>query len=117
VLGAGKTKKRTGRRFGVITPTTPSPSSNMSGEMKEHRNWLERRERRSDMYRHLFSFFAKSLLAAGVLMLTGTQGWSSDRVKSETIDASAMGTGTQLGQVIGITLNIYAEHLRLLHAC
>jgi hypothetical protein len=39
--------------------------------------------------------------------MTGTQGWSADRVKTETIEASAMGTGTQLGQVIGITLNIY----------
>jgi hypothetical protein len=27
--------------------------------------------------------------------------------KSETIEASAMGTGTQLGQVIGVTLDIY----------
>jgi hypothetical protein len=47
------------------------------------------------------------LLTAGVLLLTGVQGWSSDRVKSETIEASAMGTGSQMGQVIGITLNIY----------
>jgi hypothetical protein len=52
--------------------------------------------------------FAKSLLAASVLFLTGMPGYSADnRVKSETIEASAMGTGTQLGQVIGITLNIY----------
>src|SRR5882672_5457272 len=27
--------------------------------------------------------------------------------KSETLEASAMGTGTQLGQVIGVTLDIY----------
>lgn len=51
--------------------------------------------------------FAKSLLTTGVLLVVGIPGWSADRVKSETIDASAMGTGTQLGQVIGITLNIY----------
>jgi hypothetical protein len=42
-----------------------------------------------------------------VLLVTGIQGWSADRVKTETIEASAMGTGTQLGQVIGVTLNIY----------
>jgi hypothetical protein len=59
------------------------------------------------MYRHLCKFLAKSLVATGVLLMTGTQGWSADRVKTETIEASAMGTGTQLGQVIGITLNIY----------
>ncbi len=59
------------------------------------------------MYRHLYSYVAKSLLTAGVLLFTGLPGRSADRVKTETIDASAMGTGTQLGQVIGITLNIY----------
>ena len=59
------------------------------------------------MWRHLCSSFAKSLLAAGLLPATLIQGWASDRVKPETIDASAMGTSTQLGQVIGITLNIY----------
>ena len=59
------------------------------------------------MYRHLCRFVAKSLLVAGVLVFTGFPGRSADRVKTETIDASAMGTGTQLGQVIGITLNIY----------
>jgi hypothetical protein len=29
------------------------------------------------------------------------------REKNETIEASAMGTGTQLGAVVGVTLNIY----------
>jgi hypothetical protein len=41
-----------------------------------------------------------------LLALASTPGITFDRVKSETIDASAMGSGTQLGQVIGITLNI-----------
>src|ERR1700735_399471 len=59
------------------------------------------------MYSHHCKIFARSLLAASVLLVTGIQGWSADRVKSETIEASAMGTGTQLGQVIGVTLNIY----------
>jgi hypothetical protein len=59
------------------------------------------------MRRQLCKFFAKSLLATGALLITGAQGWSSDRVKAETIEASAMGTGDQLGQVIGVTLNIY----------
>ena len=48
-------------------------------------------------------------LALGILliagMLIGTPGFSAN--KPETIEASAMGTGTQLGGVVGITLNIY----------
>jgi hypothetical protein len=59
------------------------------------------------MYRQLRNLATKSLLAASVLLVMVLQGWSADRVKTETIEASAMGTGTQLGQVIGITLNIY----------
>src|SRR3984957_2939985 len=59
------------------------------------------------MYSHHCKIFARSLLAASVLLVTGIQSWSADRVKTETIEASAMGTGTQMGQVIGITLNIY----------
>jgi hypothetical protein len=59
------------------------------------------------MYRNIWKIPAMSLIAIGVLLLPVVSGWSADRVKSETIDASAMGTGTQLGQVIGITLNIY----------
>lgn len=42
----------------------------------------------------------------GVLLLAATFAFSGGP-KSETIEASAMGTGTQLGQVIGVTLDIY----------
>ena len=42
------------------------------------------------------------LLTAGALPF-----FSRDRVKPETIEASAMGTGTQLGAVIGVSLEIY----------
>jgi hypothetical protein len=59
------------------------------------------------MHRDIRTILTKSLLATGVLLLAGIQGWSSDRVKSETIEATAMGTSTQLGEVVGITLNIY----------
>jgi hypothetical protein len=59
------------------------------------------------MYRNIWRIPATRLIAIGVFLLPVVSGWSADRVKSETIDASAMGTGTQLGQVIGITLNIY----------
>jgi hypothetical protein len=62
---------------------------------------------RKEMQRNTCKVLARSLLASGVLLLTGTIGWSADRVKSETIEATAFGTGSQLGQTIGITLNIY----------
>src|SRR5208283_3038934 len=47
----------------------------------------------------------KGLLLAGILMIGTTSGLARD--KYETIDAQAFGTGTQLGQNIGVTLNIY----------
>jgi hypothetical protein len=43
------------------------------------------------------------LVIAGLLVVGTTLGAS----KPETIDATAMGTGTQMGQQINITLNIY----------
>ncbi len=62
--------------------------------------------------RHMKSTTAKinkyalsSLLLAGALFL-GTTPAFSQRVKSETIDASAMGSGTQLGQIFEVTLII-----------
>jgi hypothetical protein len=48
-----------------------------------------------------------SLLVSGVMILGATPGFSQGRVKPETIEASAMGTGTQMGQVIGISVIIY----------
>ena len=44
------------------------------------------------------------LVIAGLLVVGSTLGLSAN--KSETIDASAMGTGTQVGEHINITLNI-----------
>ena len=48
-----------------------------------------------------------SLLIAGVLMLSASHGFSQGREKSETIEASSMGTGTQMGQMFGITVILY----------
>jgi len=45
------------------------------------------------------------LLVLGLLMSGSIPGFSRD--KNETIDATAFGTGTQLGANIGVTLNIY----------
>src|SRR5580698_460633 len=52
---------------------------------------------------------AKSVLASGVLLLACSPWLSAQQrgVKNETIEATAMGTGTQLGANIGVTLNIY----------
>jgi hypothetical protein len=47
-----------------------------------------------------------ALLLAGVLIMGSTPGFSRGP-RPETIEASAMGTGTQLGAVVGVTLNIY----------
>ncbi len=47
----------------------------------------------------------KSLMVAGIALLAIQSG--SARDKYETIEAQAFGTGTQLGQNIGVTLNIY----------
>jgi hypothetical protein len=47
------------------------------------------------------------LLVTGLLIAGSVAGFSNDRMKPETIDASAMGTSTQLGQVVGITVIIY----------
>jgi len=47
----------------------------------------------------------KSMMLVGVLMIGTFPGLARD--KYETIDAQAFGTGTQMGQNIGVTLNIY----------
>jgi hypothetical protein len=46
-----------------------------------------------------------TLLLMGLLVLGSVLGFSRD--KNETIDATAFGTGSQLGQNIGVTLIIY----------
>jgi hypothetical protein len=48
---------------------------------------------------------AASLLVLGIIAVPLQRVWARD--KYETIEAQAMGTGTQLGQNIGVTLNIY----------
>lgn len=48
-----------------------------------------------------------SLLFSTLMVLAAFPVLSAKRVKNETIEASAMGTGTQLGQVIGISVEIY----------
>lgn len=56
---------------------------------------------------HGISRSARRTLPVLVLFLIASAPELSAREKSETIDATAMGTGTQMGAVIGVTLNIY----------
>jgi hypothetical protein len=61
----------------------------------------------------------KSFVLAGVMVIGALSGFARD--KYETIDAHAFGTGTQMGQNIGVTLNIYefstpADRVTLLQA-
>lgn len=48
-----------------------------------------------------------NLMIAGGLILGASSGFTQTREKAETIEASSMGTGTQLGQVFGITVLVY----------
>ena len=48
---------------------------------------------------------SRTVLVLGLLVVGSTLGIAGE--KNETIDATAFGTGTQLGRNIGVTLNIY----------
>jgi hypothetical protein len=53
-----------------------------------------------------YKFAFGSLMLSSLLALASVLAFSRGP-KPETIEASAMGTGTQLGQIIGVTLDIY----------
>jgi hypothetical protein len=53
----------------------------------------------------MFTIAGKCLVVAGIALLAAHPGVARD--KYETLEAQAFATGTQLGQNIGITLNIY----------
>src|SRR5277367_4580386 len=57
------------------------------------------------MYSQASKIVLRSFLLLGITILAVQPGFARD--KYETIEAQAMGTGTQLGQNIGVTLNIY----------
>src|SRR5260370_5540046 len=46
-------------------------------------------------------------VVVGLLTVGSLPFFSRDRVKNETIEASAMGTGTQLGAIVGVSIEIY----------
>jgi hypothetical protein len=47
------------------------------------------------------------VMVSGLLVLAVFPALSAKRVKDETIEATAMGTSTQMGQMIGISVEIY----------
>ena len=53
----------------------------------------------------IFRIATKCLVVAGIALLAAHPGIARD--KYETLEAQAFGTGTQMGQNIGVTLNIY----------
>lgn len=48
-----------------------------------------------------------AMLICALVLLTALPGLPDDRSKPETIDATAMGTSTQMGAVVGVTVIIY----------
>ena len=57
-----------------------------------------------------YSKFVVNSIVLVTLVAAGRPGFARD--KAETIDAQAFGTGTQMGQNIGVTLNIYDFRLQ-----
>jgi len=55
------------------------------------------------LYRHRLAI---AFLFVGLLLICNAPSRSSERVRPETIEATAMGTGSQMGAVIGVTLII-----------
>jgi hypothetical protein len=52
-------------------------------------------------------FVIGGLMLVALLTVGSLPFFSRDRVKNETIEASAMGTSTQLGEVVGVSVEIY----------
>ena len=54
-----------------------------------------------------YKFVIGGLMLVALLTVGSLPFFSRDRVKNETIEASAMGTSTQLGEVVGVSVEIY----------
>ena len=62
--------------------------------------------RRRDAFSTIHKLVLGGLLLVGLLLLAETSSRSAEKIRSETIEATAMGTGAQMGAVIGVTLII-----------
>ena len=47
------------------------------------------------------------LIGSGLVILAGFPAFGARGVKDETIEATAMGTNTQMGAIVGISVEIY----------
>jgi hypothetical protein len=83
------------------TPYKRGISSRWNRAFPMDLKWEEKMQSRLDVSRIAF----KSVVLLTALMIGTLPGLARD--KYETIDATAFGTGTQLGQNIGVTLMIY----------
>jgi hypothetical protein len=54
-----------------------------------------------------YKFAIGGLMLVALLTVGSLPFFSRDRVKNETIEASAMGTSTQLGEIVGVSIEIY----------
>ena len=63
----------------------------------------QKKKTKSRSYKWVFI----GLLVSGLLVLAVFPALSAKRVKDETIEATAMGTGNQMGQNMGISVEIY----------
>ncbi len=54
-----------------------------------------------------YKWILLGLMVSGMLVLAVFPAFSEKRPKAETIGATAMGTGTQMGQIISISVEIY----------
>jgi hypothetical protein len=54
-----------------------------------------------------YKFAIGAVMLVGLLTVGSLPFFSRARVKNETIEASAMGTSTQLGEVVGVSVEIY----------
>jgi hypothetical protein len=61
----------------------------------------------TSLARRSHKFMPTLVLASVFLLLAALPGLPDDRSKPETIDATAMGTSTQMGAVVGVTVIIY----------
>jgi hypothetical protein len=72
--------------------------------------WVLKKEndmsRVKDAFLRVHRLVIGGLVLFGLFLLGNTPSRSAQKIKPETIEASAMGTGTQLGAVIGVTLII-----------
>jgi len=62
---------------------------------------------RKSLIQKTHKFVIAIAVVVGLLTIGSLPFFSRDRVKNETIEASAMGTSTQLGEVVGVSVEIY----------